>query len=81
MSTTTNRRSRRRLLPSVPLWLIVLFLALAQRSAAVRASGDRGEQNTVSVVVWCVAGLALALVATGILAAWANGELSVFGGG
>jgi len=79
-TTSTTCRRRRRLLPATPLWLTVLWLALLDRSVAVRATGDRGEQNTVSIVVWSVAGLALALLATGIIAAWSDGQLAVFGG-
>jgi len=76
----TSRRRRRRLLPATPLWLAVLMLTLSTRVAAVRAGGDRGEQNTVSVVVWTVGALALGLLATGIIAAWSDGQLAVFGG-
>ncbi len=81
MSNDNTRRRRRRLLPAAPLWLAVLWLALLDRSAAVRAGGDRGEQNSVSVVAWSVGALALALLATGIIAAWSDGQLAVFGGG
>ncbi len=79
-TTSTTGRRRRRLLPAAPLWVAVLWLALLDRSAAVRATGDRGEQNSVSVVVWTVAALALGLLATGIIAAWSDGQLAVFGG-
>ncbi len=80
MSAPSIRRPGRRLRSTFSLWLAVLFLALAQRVAAVRADGDRGEQNTVSVVVWAVAALALALIATAIISGWATNQLSVFGG-
>lgn len=80
MSPTVSPRPRRRLLSTFSMWLAAVYLAVAQRVAAVRADGDRGEQNTVSVVVWAVAALALALVATAIISGWASDQLSVFGG-
>lgn len=80
MSAPSIRRPGRRLRSTFSLWLAVMFLGLVQRAAAVRADGDRGEQNTVSVVVWAVAALALALIATAIISGWAGNQLSVFGG-
>lgn len=80
ITATTSATGRRRPQLAAPLWLAVLWLALLDRSAAVRATGDRGEQNSVSVVVWTVAALALGLLATGIIAAWSDGQLAVFGG-
>lgn len=77
----TSRRRRRSVLPAaVSMWFTVLFLAVSDRSRALRAGGDRGEQNTVSVVLWSVGALALALAATATISAWSDGQLSVFGG-
>lgn len=78
-STSTSRRSRRRLLPAAPAWLIVLFLALVQRATTVRDGRDRGEAHTVAIVVFAVAALVLAVTVGPKIAAWVSEQMSVFG--
>ncbi len=78
-STSTSRRSRRRLLPTAPVWLIALFLALVQRATTVRDGRDRGEAHTVAIVVFAVAALVLAVTVGPKIAAWVDEQMSAFG--
>lgn len=78
-SSSTHPRSRRRPLLAAPLWLIALFLTLAQHAAAVRDDGDRGETHIVAVVAMAVAALALSLLVGPKIFAWVSDQLAAFG--
>lgn len=49
--------------------------ALSARSAAVRASRERGDNNSTSNVGWILLVLAILALATPVLIAWFTGKL------
>lgn len=52
-----------------------LAAEVAGRSRAVRASGERGDNNSSSNIGWILLVLAILAIATPVLIAWFNGKL------